>query len=117
MNELAILPYHAWLLSLRISLISYFRFMFQDYKLMGSDKNSAGIPGIIHSGFLILSHGFLCESAFILCAFVHTLVTSKWKQHLLLPLIVDDVVLIASCSISFDHLQPLDSSLTLGLSV
>ena len=81
------------------------------------DKNSAGIPGIIHSGFLILSHGFLCESAFILCAFVRTLVTSKWEQPLLLPLIVDDVVLIASCAISFDRLQPLDSSLTLGLSV
>ena len=91
--------------------------MFQDYKPMGSDKNSAGIPGIIHSGFLILSHGFLCESAFILCAFVRTLVTSKWEQPLLLPLIVDDVVLIASCAISFDCLQPLDSSLTLGLSV
>jgi hypothetical protein len=91
--------------------------MFQDYKLMGSDNNSMGITGVIHSGFLILSHEFLCESAFILCALVRTLVASKRKQPLLLPHIVDDVVLIASCAISFDRLQPLDSSPTLGLSV
>jgi hypothetical protein len=92
--------------------------MFQDFKLMGSDKISMGITGIIIlSGFLILRHEFLCESAFILCAFVRTLVTSTWKQPLLFPLIVDHVVLIALCAISVDHLQPLDLSLTLGLSV
>ena len=86
---------------------------------MGSDKISMGITGIIIlSGFLILSHEFLCESAFILSACVCTLVTGNRKQPLLLPLIVDHVdVLIALCAIVFDCLQPLDLSLTLGLSV
>jgi hypothetical protein len=36
-----------------ISLILYFRFMLQDYKPMGSDKNYTGLS---ISGFCVLSH-------------------------------------------------------------
>jgi hypothetical protein len=104
---------------LRISLISYFCFMLQDYKLMGSDKNYTGmnIPGFsvwvtsssVESAFILYVHLYThaCVRMHCTCicthirVFVCTIVTnSNGSNYVASSYSLDHVVvLIALCAI------------------